>query len=81
MNTLTLLLALLGRTVVLSTPIGECEAIVVAPGQAMVTDGTCSLDQGAVYLDDRHDDDAFGPLTGAYTLPSGRVVFTFEAYE
>lgn len=72
MTHLLTLLALIGHTAVLNTPIGTCEGTVVAPGQA-VLEGTCSLDAGTPM--------AVGELkvvlVSARTLDSGRVVVRF----
>lgn len=81
-----LLLALMlqvGQPMALHTDLGVCDGTVIAPGQAVLTDGSCLLDSGVVYVDDPRDpreEDAFGPLTGAYQLPSGRVVVRFTEW-
>ena len=77
MNTLTLLLALIGQSATLWTPDGACDVTIVAPGQALVTDGSCSLDAGALYVGEESEE-AVGTLTHARTLDSGRVLVSFR---
>jgi hypothetical protein len=79
MNTLLALLALVGQPAVVASDLGACSGVVVAPGQVVLTDGTCSFAGAAVFVEDgtRQDGDPAGYVTHARTLPSGRVVVTF----
>ena len=88
MSTLLALLALVGQPMVLVTELGVCDALVVAPGQALILPGpgACSLDPGQLLTPampdlTRQDGDAVAITTGAHTLPSGRVIITFKALE
>lgn len=81
METLLVLLALIGHTAVLNTDLGTCEGLVIAPGVAEMH-GTCTLTPGsAVYFVDAAGDDVSeeaAELVSARTLESGRVVVTFK---
>ncbi len=85
MTTLLALLALVGQPVALSNDLGTCYGRVIAPGQAVLTEGSCALDSGDLLLtgDDptRQDGDAVAELTHARTLPSGRIVINFAVLE
>jgi hypothetical protein len=75
MNTLLLLLALIGQPARMHTDIGTCYGTVIAPGQATM-EGTCSLEPGTAIVFPEYSDEA-GVVVSARTLESGRVVVTF----
>ena len=80
MNTLILMLALVGSPIMVDGPLGTCYGTIVAPAQALVTEGTCALDAGCVaLLEGDSAGECFGTVTGARELESGRVIVTFEA--
>lgn len=83
MDTLYVLLALIGQPIALSTDVGMCYGTVVAPGRAVLESGSCALDSGDILLTGadptRQDGDAVGTAYRARTLPDGRIVVSFRA--
>lgn len=82
MTYLMAVFALIGQPVALWTDGGECTGHVIAPGQMIIEDGSCMLNDESAQLFMNitgSEDEPIGQFTRAERLESGRVLVHFVA--
>lgn len=77
MNTLLILLALIGQPATLWTDLGTCSGVVSAPGVVVLTEGTCSLaGDGLLYIGS-DPEEAVSLVGSPKRLSAGRIILRF----